>query len=303
MPAHPLTLDAILAWCDLHKKRRGKFPVYTAGPVVDGPLGLNWRKIDNALRLGLRGLERGSSLARLLAEHRGYRNVQALPPLTEVLIAQWARAHMERVGSWPNEDSGEVFEATGENWNNINAALRDGHRGLPGNDTLAELLARRLGLRTQVAVPALSVATILVWAGEHKAAKGNWPKRNSGPVLGHPGETWVAVNAALESGARGLPGGSSLAQLLHEHHAVPNKSRLPRLTVPMILRYADAWHGRMGEWPTSLSGAIPEMPGLTWTAVNMALHQGLRGLPGGDSLHLLLRQRRRIPGRRSSLEP
>ena len=129
---------------------------------------------------------------------------------------------------------------------------------------------------------------LLAWAGEHKAATGRWPKRNSGPVLGHPGETWVAVNAALESGARGLPGGSSLAQLLDEHHGVPNKSQLPRLTVPMILGFADAWHRRTREWPTSLSGAIPEMPGLTWRAVNMALHQGLRGLPGGGSLHLLL---------------
>ena len=208
------------------------------------------------------------------------RNVQALPPLTEVQIAKWAIAHMERSGgSWPYEDSGEVPEAPGETWCNINAALREGNRGLPGNDTLAELLARLHGLRTQVAVPALSVATILAWAGEHKAAKGQWPKRNSGPVIGHPGETWVAVNAALEGGARGLPAGSSLAQLLHEHHGVPNKSRLPRLTVPMILRFADAWHRRTGEWPTSLSGAVPEMPGLTWTAVNLALHQGLRGLP------------------------
>ena len=90
-----------------------------------------------------------------------------------------------------------------------------------------------------------------------------------------------------------------MAQLLHEHHGVPNKSRLPRLTVPMILRFADAWHGRTGEWPTSLSGVIPEMPGLTWKAVNLALHQGLRGLPGGESLHLLLRQRRKISKRGS----
>ena len=186
MAAPPLTLDAILDWCDLHRKRRGKFPVYTAGPVVDGPLGLNWRIVDNALRHGLRGLEGGSSLARLLAEHRGYRNVQALPPLTEEeQIEQWAIAHMDRAGTWPNEDTGEIPEAPGETWCNINAALREGNRGLPGNDSLAELLARQLGMRTQVAVPALSVATILVWAGEHKAAMGHWPRE------GIPGLCWA----------------------------------------------------------------------------------------------------------------
>ena len=34
----------------------------------------------------------------------------------------------------------------------------------------------------------------------------------------------------------------------------------------------------------------------------MALYQGLRGLPGGGSLHLLLRQRRKISKRRSPKE-
>jgi len=58
----------------------------TGGPVEAGPLGTTWRQIDNALRLGLRGLPGGSSLAQLLAHRRGYRNVRALPPLTEELI-------------------------------------------------------------------------------------------------------------------------------------------------------------------------------------------------------------------------
>jgi hypothetical protein len=35
----------------------------------------------------------------------------------------------------------------GEVWGNVNAALREGIRGLAGGDTLAQLLARRLGVR------------------------------------------------------------------------------------------------------------------------------------------------------------
>jgi hypothetical protein len=62
----PLTIAYIVAWCDQHKQCRGKLPRQYSGPVVDGPLGLNWRKTDNALRLGLRGLEGGASLAKLL---------------------------------------------------------------------------------------------------------------------------------------------------------------------------------------------------------------------------------------------
>jgi hypothetical protein len=39
--------------------------------VPEGPAGETWRRVDNALRLGLRGLQRGSSLARLLEQQRG----------------------------------------------------------------------------------------------------------------------------------------------------------------------------------------------------------------------------------------
>src|SRR5262245_35930304 len=45
---------------------------------------------DAALRLGLRGLPGGSSLARLLAARRGVRNHLDLPPLTVTKVLAWA---------------------------------------------------------------------------------------------------------------------------------------------------------------------------------------------------------------------
>jgi hypothetical protein len=45
-----------------------------------------------------------------------------------------------------------------------------------------------------------------------------------------------------------------------------------------------------------------DAPGETWRGINLALLQGLRGLPGGSSLHGLLRARRNIPGKRSPYE-
>ena len=69
------TAEQILAWADAHHRRTGRWPVTASGPVTAGPLGLNWRALDSALRLGFRGLEGGSSLARLLAEHRHVRNL------------------------------------------------------------------------------------------------------------------------------------------------------------------------------------------------------------------------------------
>ena len=53
---------------------------------------------------------------------------------------------------------------------------------------------------------------------------GGWPQQNTKPrgIPGTNGETWLAVNAALLAGQRGLPGGSSLARVLKEHRGVCN---------------------------------------------------------------------------------
>jgi hypothetical protein len=40
------------------------------------------------------------------------------------------------------------------------------------------------------------------------------------------------------------------------------------------------------------AGQVAGAPGETWRALDVALRQGLRGLPGGDSLARLLRRHR-----------
>src|SRR5204862_6880327 len=100
-----------------------------------------WQNIDSALRLGLRGLAAGSSLARLLAEHRGKRSRKDLPSYNTKQILAWADAHFARTGTWPNGNSGPVVEAQGETWTAVEVALNHGQRGLPGGSSLADLLA------------------------------------------------------------------------------------------------------------------------------------------------------------------
>jgi hypothetical protein len=75
------------------------------------------------------------------------------------------------------------------------------------------------------------------------------------------------------------------------------------LPVENILAWATAHHRRTGEWPTDTSGPVEGAPGETWKAVNQALFQGLRGLPGGSSLYQLLRACLGIPGKRAKNEP
>src|SRR5207244_747366 len=73
-----LTEKQILAWADFHHQRTSEWPHKDSGRIMTG-LGLKWMNVDSALRVGLRGLDGGSSLARLLARQRGVRNHMALP--------------------------------------------------------------------------------------------------------------------------------------------------------------------------------------------------------------------------------
>src|SRR5437764_60254 len=96
----PLTIREILAWASAHREATGKWPTVSSGRVLAARFEI-WQGIDQALRLGLRDLPGGSSLAQLLAEQCGARNIKDLPPLTEEQILRWADAHHERTGSWP----------------------------------------------------------------------------------------------------------------------------------------------------------------------------------------------------------
>jgi hypothetical protein len=64
------------------------------------------------------------------------------------------------------------------------------------------------------------------------------------------------------------------------------------LSVEQILRWADAYHQRTGQWPTEESGPVSEREGETWSMINSALLGGKRGLPVTTSLFRLLRMRR-----------
>jgi hypothetical protein len=179
--------------------------------------------VNQAMRKRLRGLPGGDTLACLLTRARGVRNPSCLLPLTENKIVAWAREHRRRMGGWPTTLSGPVAARPGETWRQVNAALREGARGLPGGSSLGRLLARRCGVPCPADRPPLIVEKILEWADHHRERKGKWPKATSGKVEG-VAETWGGINSALRAGLRGLPGGSSLPDLLAEHRGKRNKS-------------------------------------------------------------------------------
>jgi hypothetical protein len=209
----PLAEKDILSWADEYFTRTGRWPTPKAGKVENAHE--TWGAINNALVSGSRGLTGGSSLARLLSLRRGKRHRQELSPLREESILRWADEFRSMTGNWPTRKSG-VFGDSGDTWGQVDAALKQGHRGLNGGSSLARLLARHRGVPNRKDLPLLTIKQIEMWAEESHASSGSWPKPASGLIAGTR-ETWAGVNAALMRGHRGLPGGSSLAKLLKKH--------------------------------------------------------------------------------------
>jgi hypothetical protein len=289
----PYREGTILAWADAFSRRHKGWPRIKSGAIPEAP-GETWSAVDQALSLGLRGLPGKSSLAQLLAERRGVRNIARLPPLTPQLILAWADAHHRRYKTWPKQSSGPIDGAPGETWSAVHSALHYGIRGLPKGSTLARLLERHRTVRNHGHLPRLTYKKILAWAGAFHRRTGRWPTTKSGLIDGSRGESWSAVNWHLTGGSRGLPGGTSLARLLEKYHGVPNHKNRPRLTHQQVLHWSDAHRRRTGRWPTNRSGPVLGVPGLTWSGLQNALNLGRRGLPGGYSLAQLLCNRRGV---------
>jgi hypothetical protein len=253
--------------------------------------------------------------------------------LTVAQILAWADAHHAAQGSWPVVGPGPllgmVAGAPGESWNAINHALALGLRGLPGDSSLAELLAEHRGVplpdmgptalaekiwaweQEQFPVkgpkrlrgarqfaPRLSIDEILAWADAHHEATGQWPNSRSGLVPGAPFEvSWSAIQGALFSGHRGLPGGYTLRRLFVERRNAYPRKLAPRAPLPVadILAWADAHHEGTGEWPNSHSGPVQAAPvELTWAAIQASLFAGQRGLPRRYTLRRLFAEHRDV---------
>ena len=216
------------------------------------------------------------------------------PPLTVAQVLAWADDHHRRTGRWPRVSSGPVPGRPGEDWEHIDRALRNGNRGLPGGSSLPRLLAQCRGVRNRCSLPRLTEDQIVAWARACRRRTGRWPRHRREEVAEAPGEFWSTLDNALRRGGRGLPGGSSLHDLLCRRCGLRRRrGSPPPLTVEQILAWADAHHARTGRWPHAMSGPIPEAPGESWRAVNLALWQGHRRLPGGTSLSGLLNEHRR----------
>lgn len=141
-------------------------------------------------------------------------------PLDVRDILDWADAHYERTGQYPDVTCGRVVDAPREKWINIDDNLRRGGRGLPRGWSLAQLLDELRGKRNSMDLPRHTLRRVLAWVDAHYVRTGAWPTLESGAIADAPGESWHAVDLALRAGTRGLRGGSSLARLLRKKRGV-----------------------------------------------------------------------------------
>jgi len=216
--------------------------------------------------------------------------------LTKARIWRWAKLHHERTGRWPGRDTGPVVGGPGISWSTIDRCLRRGGHGLHAGSSLSHLIREAGGLQNlRRAAPGLTRKQILDWADLHYERTGQWPDRDSGPVIGAPHIAWGTIEKRLRHGGLNLPGGMTLTRLLREARGVWDRRGKPRLTEKRILKWADAYFNHTGRWPVTLSGALHDAPNEDWAAIDMALRDGRRGLPGGSSLARLLAQYRGKP--------
>ncbi|MBN9518063.1 hypothetical protein J0H58_06020 [bacterium] len=187
------------------------------------------------------------------------------PILRLVDILRWADEFREAHKRWPNLRDGRIAGTADQTWQSVDRALNSGHRGLPGGDTLAKLLHRYRGRWHQRLPPQLTVEQILAWADVHFNRTGQWPSgHDPTQIPGAPkSTTWVAVQDPLTRGGRGLPAGTTITQLLHEHRGIRNRKSLPPLTEAQILSWADEHVARTGKWPRVKSGPVGAAPGET----------------------------------------
>jgi hypothetical protein len=226
-----LTADIIFKYAQAHHRQTGRWPHRRSGKVIGSP-GETWTGLDSALKVGSRGIRGGSSLHQLLVE-RGVLSPWWKGPLVARQILAWADDFHEAHGHWPFYSSGLVNTRSRLTWDTIDKALKWGRHGLPGGSSLPWFLNEHRGIflgmkhrphRTR-AEKLLDVKMIRAWARAHHRRTGEWPQRDTGPIPKSGGQTWVAVNAALRLGYRGLPGGSSLAKIFGARPPGPKPKR------------------------------------------------------------------------------
>ena len=136
-----MTFPEILRWADQYHNRHGTWPHSTSGPIAEAQ-GETWKRVNDALLRGGRGLPRGATLKRLLWEQRGSADTPGLhiPFTVEGILAGPTRI-TRGTAKWPDRKSGPIPECPGSTWTAVETALPR-RPGLPGGSSILPVTRR-----------------------------------------------------------------------------------------------------------------------------------------------------------------
>jgi hypothetical protein len=216
----------------------------------------------------------------------------AYPNLTKEIIINWVRSYIDKHKRKPYKSDGIVEFAEGEFkgiiWNSINSALNRGNRGLPGNSSLSDLIEENFDIKNPKNAPQLSENSICDLIQTFIDLYERKPQSTDENVPGIEGLSWANIDRRLREGSYGLPGGSSLAQLIRERFSIRDQVIVPTIPLEMIHSWVESYLAEYREKPTAKSGKIKyasgEFQGLSWHSVNQAIKTGKTSLPKGSTL-------------------
>jgi hypothetical protein len=83
-------------------------------------------------------------------------------------------------------------------------------------------------------------------------------------------------------------------QAVHQLLTGRRRADIRQLTETLILQWVDEHNTATGQWPHSKSGPVQGQQGETWSALDLALREGRRGLQGSSSLACFLAKHRAV---------
>jgi hypothetical protein len=228
----PISVSIILQWINAFIKKYNRKPTQNDGIIEFARSeykNITWHSVNFFLWKGGRGLPKGSSLAQFIEKKLGIRNRNIPPSFTEDQILDWIGQYFVKYKKKPTKTSGIVEFAErnyrGTTWSEIDSSFKRGKRGLHIS-SLAQFIQKKLDIKRRTHPPDLNLELILDWAQKYYSKYNIKPTAKNKviefAINDHQGETWLAVDAALRKGRRGLAGGSSLANLIHDKLGIKN---------------------------------------------------------------------------------
>ena len=303
-----LYVEQIKEWMQIFYEVKGKYPSTEDDEVYerDGKdiyrviQDRKWKSISWALmnkKMGLENIPDDESSLEKFREKYGF--VGKADDLTEAKIKEWIEIFYEKESKYPHAEDPNVYERDSnggyriikrEKWQNINANLIRGGRGLSGGSSLADFKEGH-GFTDKIV---RTVEQLKEWMEIYYEYKGKYPsnigkksvykRSDKGGFDVAEGDDWSNIDRALERGEIvGLTEKMTLADF-----KVKFGYKSADLTVDQVKEWIEIFYEYKGKYPSQHdkevferdeNGGYRVVEEEVWQEIGTALYNGSRGLP------------------------